>query len=250
MLQNIVQCTCAEGVARSGGFDGVLLKEGRRLNTEIFVIRAAAVFSHGDKHKRNIIFLTDHGSPFVIVCGSEEKFHFIVGNLQHVAFRHAVFDFFSGVVQRLPERRAEIGVESYDTSGLLRQFDGVAGCLADALMSGRECAEVENTGVFDKLLLHLVFGQHHVRAGITVEGKIPVAIRIGVDKGKGGVDVFIHDQIPCVDSHLFHSGLQLVAEHIFSHFADESRLLAKAFQHGKNITGSAAGVGLHERIAL
>ena len=117
-------------------------------------------------------------------------------------------------------------------------------------MSGRESSEMENTGVTDQVIRNLVLRQHHVSAWITIEGEIPVSIRIGVDKCQSSMYFFIHNKSLCINSNFFNSCFQLVSEHVLSNFSDKSSFFTKALKHSQNIARSSTWIRLHDRITL
>ena len=102
MFQNIIQGTCTECIACTCCFDGILLKERSSFYFHIFVVSTASVFSKCDEDKRNVVFLFQKCSAFVIVCSSEQEFYFIIGNFKNITFAKAVFDLCLCVIQRFP----------------------------------------------------------------------------------------------------------------------------------------------------
>ena len=117
-------------------------------------------------------------------------------------------------------------------------------------MSGGKSDKKKNTGVCDQITGNLLFFQHHVCTWITVKREIPVSIRIGVNKCQCGMYFFIGYKIISINANFFHGLAKLVTKHIFSYFSNEGCFLAKAFQHGKYITGSTTRVGFQKRIPL
>ena len=53
---------------------------------------------------------------------------------------------------------------------------------------------MENPGIGDGVLRQFIGSQHHIRAGLAIEGKVPVAVGEGLDKGQGGGNLPVHHQ--------------------------------------------------------
>ena len=136
VVKHVVQGAGAEGVAGAGGFDGVFLKEWCGFYFSAMVVCTASVFSKGDQDKGDVVFFFDESCAFIVVCSIKKEFHFVVGDLQHIAAFHAVFDLFAGVIKVFPERWAKVWIESDNTVGFFCHIKSVAGCFADAFVCG------------------------------------------------------------------------------------------------------------------
>ena len=98
MLQNIIQNAGAEGISGTCSLNSMLLKEWCTFYTATLVLSTASVLTHSDQYKGNVVLLFNKGCTLVIVCSIEEKFYFVVRNLQHIAFGKTVLDLFSGIL--------------------------------------------------------------------------------------------------------------------------------------------------------
>ena len=109
---------------------------------------------------------------------------------------------------------------------------------------------MENLGLGDQFFIDLLGPQIHIRAGIAVEGKVTVAIGIGVDKGQSRMDLIVQQQIAGVDAHGFHHFFQVSAEEIVTDLANVGGLLSQLCEHGQNIADRAAGICLQQVVTL
>ena len=239
-----MQAAAAEGVPCARSFNGPLLQEGGFFYAQILIIGPASVPSHGKQDQRDIIFLPEPFDSLIKILFSGKPLDFIIGNLQHVTLRKAPGGLFLRLVQGLPQRGAQIGIEGNDRSALFRQTDGLLRGLPHALMGHGKGAEVKKTGASDQSAVHLIRGQQHVRAGIAVEGKIPVPVRKGLNEGQSGPCVRVHDQAGGIDTRLLQNGFQLQAEDVPSYLAGEGRGMPQFIEHGQYVAGRAAGIGL------
>ena len=69
-------------------------------------------------------------------------------------------------------------------------------------------AEMENPGIGDGFLRQLALGQHHIRAGLAIEGKVPVTVGEGLDKSQRGGDFGVYNQMVRVDARFQNGMLQ------------------------------------------
>ena len=178
------------------------------------------------------------------------KSELIVRDFQNITLSKAPSDCFPGILQLLPQRRAEIGIKGNTSASLLCGGNSLFGGLADSFVGHGQGAKVENTGIGDRVKGQLLLSEHHIRTGLAIEGEIPVAVCKGLNKGQGGRNLFIHHKRVSVDSGFRNHILQELAKHIVSDFANESTGLAQLAQHGQHIAGCSAGAGFKEVIPL
>ena len=109
---------------------------------------------------------------------------------------------------------------------------------------------MEDAAVLQGILRHVRLREHHVRAGVAVEGEVPVPAGQGLDEGQGGAGVRVPDQAAGADARLPDHIDQHIAEHIRPHLAQEEAAAVQLLEHGQDVAGRAAGVGLEEGVPL
>ena len=100
------------------------------------------------------------------------------------------------------------------------------------------------------ILIYFVLPKHHIRAGISVKGKVSVPVRKCLHKCQRCPDVFVRHQIGNVNSRRRHNLFQTVSENVLPHFADKRSLSFQFCQHGEHIARRTAGIRLVNRIPL
>ena len=111
-------------------------------------------------------------------------------------------------------------------------------------------AKVEDFGAPQQLQGQLLLPEHHIRPGLAVEGKIPVSVGGGFDKGQGGGNVLVHFQGLGADAGFLQHALQKPPKEVVSHLAHKGAASSKLSQHGQHIAGRSPGTGLKEGIPL
>ena len=243
--------TCAEGVARTGGLDHAAALAGGHKDALLAVVGVAPLSSGGDVEEADIreAAAQDGGAPVKIALAGHEQ-QLVVGDLEHVAAGEAPLDGGFRVVLCLPEREAEVRVKGDQRPGFLCQLHGLLGGGAAGLVRQRERAEVEDAAAGQQLLVQLLGPQHNVGARLAVKAEVAVAVGEGVHHGERGGDLPIPHQAAGIDPCLLHGSGEHVAEAVGADLADEGAALAEFAQHGQNIGGRAAGIGLKEQVAL
>ena len=102
----------------------------------------------------------------------------------------------------------------------------------------------------EKIHIHFILRQHHVRARIPVEGEVPVSVLKGLDEGKCRMNRLILKNRLRINSAASHCFKQEAPEHILSDFSDERCLSPVILKHGKDIPGSSSGIHFKQGIAL
>ena len=90
---------------------------------------------------------------------------------------------------------------------------------------------MEDLRLLNQLFVDIFLCQHHVCAGISIEGKVPVPILKCMHKSKRRMDDRIGLQSSCVDPDAFHGLRQHPPEHIIANLADEGGLPAIILKH-------------------
>lgn len=67
--------------------------------------------------------------------------------------------------------------------------------MAHALMGHRQGSKLENWAVCDCIQGQFLLGEHHIRARIVIEGKIPIPIGKGFHKGQRGAEPPVKHQV-------------------------------------------------------
>ena len=241
----------AEGVPRPGGFDGSPQAAGGDVYPLVLIVgvaslrprRHAAQADVGEPRPQ------DGRAPVEVRLPGHER-QLVVGDLQHAALAQAPGDLRPGLLQVRPQGGPEVGVEGEQGPAGLRQGDGPAGGPADPLVGHGQGAEVEGPAPRQQRLRDLLLGEGHVRAGVAVEGEVPVPVRQLLHEGQGGPGRIVPDQAAGADARLPDHRLQHVPEHVPAHLAHEQAAAAQLLQHGENVAGGPAGVGLEQGVAL
>src|SRR5699024_3310043 len=128
----------------------------------------------------------------ILLAGHERQL--VVGNLEDVTLGQAPADLGAGLLQAVPEGRAEVGVEGDQGAGLSSQGHRLAGGAAAGLPGQGQGAEVEDAAALQQTAVQVLDGQVGVCAGPAVKAEVPVAPRQGLDDGQGGVYVGVVPQ--------------------------------------------------------
>ena len=250
VVEDVVEHTAEEGVARAGGLDGVGHEMGGHFGPDIAAVGAAAVFAEGEQDKRDVEPAAQPSNALVVIRTAGEPLNLVVGDFEDLAVGHAVEDLLPGVAHAVPEGFPEVGVKAEQCAGLFGQRNGLPGGGAARLVGHGEGTVVEDLGVGDQLPVQLVGGEIHVRTGVAVEAELPVAVRMGVDDRQRGMHHRVAPQAAGVDADFGQRIGQLVAETVLPDFAEKGSLVAQLGQQGQHVAGRAAGVGFQQGIAL
>ena len=109
---------------------------------------------------------------------------------------------------------------------------------------------MKEAGVCNQIFLYLLRAQHHIRAGIPVEGKVTVTVRLLMNESQRRMNHLVHQQIARIDTGRFHDLFQMTSKSILPYFSNESRLFPELFQHRQYVAGCAARIGFQENISL
>ncbi len=111
---------------------------------------------------------------------------------------------------------------------------------------------MKDGSILQKLFVALYFlaGQHDIRAGLSVEREISVAVRELLHKGKRRRNGLVHLEAAHINALPCRFILQHSAEHVVADFADKRGAVAKPGKHRKHITGRTSGIRLINGISL
>ena len=250
VLQDIVEYAGTECISRAGGFNGIFLQERPCLHLQIFVVSPASVLSQGQQDQRNVVSILQNPDAFIKVFLTGEPLDLVIGNLQHITPLHTKSDLLLGLLQCLPQRGAEIGVISDQTSIFFCNFQRLCRCFPDTGMGHGKRAKMEDLRLCNQILINLLRTQIHVCTGIPIEGEIPVTVRISVNECQSGMYLVIHQQIPGIDTHILNHGFQMVSQKVVAYFSNKGGFFTQFCEHCQHIAGCAAGIGLHQVIPL
>ena len=104
--------------------------------------------------------------------------------------------------------------------------------------------------IFQQRLVNLILPQHHIRTGIPVKGKVPVAAGIGMYQRERRVHLRIHVQIVGIDANLRDRRPQLLPKEILSDLSDKSSPVPQLRKHCQHVAGRTARVCLKQGISL
>ena len=109
---------------------------------------------------------------------------------------------------------------------------------------------MEDPGIPYKTQVYILLLKEHIGTRITVEGKIPVAVLKGFNKGKRCPCLLIDDKTPGIYPHFIKHVLKLMAEYVISYLTDKSDFMSQLLKHREDIAGRTSGIGLIKGIAL
>ena len=109
---------------------------------------------------------------------------------------------------------------------------------------------MEDSGLVDQGLVHILPAQAGIGTGLSGEGEAAVAGSIESNESQGGKHRGVNENAPGLDTCVLHGAHQQMAEGIVADLAQEGGLLAVLGQGCQEIGGCAAGQSLHQRITV
>ena len=246
------QCARAECIACSGCLNGIGIEESLYIDFRAAAVCLGSVGTESCEYKRDLKLIDDHVDALVQVLFTGHESDLVVGDLEDVALGKAVSDLLLGLLLAAPERRTEVGIEGNKASGFFCDLKSLNGSLLNRIMRHGKCSEMEDLRALDQIAVRhdLVFREHDISAGISVEREVSVAVRKLLDKCECRVNFLVHLQAGHIDALLLGLGFKELSEHIVADLADESGLLAGFVEHSQYVAGSSAGICLKQIVAL
>ena len=176
------------------------------------------------------------------VGGAGEQGQLFIGHFQNIHQRQGCFHLCNGILFVLPEVCTVIRVISNDSTQLFGTGGSIQRSGAGRVSGQADRAEVDDFGSFQSALRNVLFAQHHISVGATVEAEIPLASGIHRHDGHGGGMVCIHSHAGNVHLVLCQNLFQVAAKGIRTHLADKGGLCAQPGGCHRQIGRGTAGV--------